>query len=333
MSRRWAYDRGYLPSESVRARVISVGALEAGGTGKTPIAGHLLQSLYAAGKRPGLLTRGYGRTTSGLQLYDGDGSPDPAKIGDEPAMVLLQLPQIFCAAVEKRVVGARVLEERGCDVLVMDDGFVHRALKRDVDIVVLRGEEPLANCHVLPWGPLREPPSSLRRATLLWWHFRSQKAGPINSMIEKKLPYVVSVAGPLTLRDLSGHRVAVSGQKIVACAGIARPEEFYGDLRALGFSLSQTATFRDHYVYDASDVDALRRLRDLGGAQALVTTAKDAVKLAHLWPDAHLWVAHQKIQLLEGAAALAQQLDIGQKFLEESNHQQNGRSDLERPSR
>jgi len=160
------YDRGWLASEHVAATVISVGNLSVGGTGKTPTALWLAQALRRRGRRVGLVARGYGKRTPGVVVV-GDGQPlvDPADGGDEAVLLAIRsgLPVVTG---ERRAEAARAAIARfACDTIVLDDGFQHRALARDADLVVTSGDDLPA--RLLPAGPLREPVSALRRARLL----------------------------------------------------------------------------------------------------------------------------------------------------------------------
>ena len=135
--RRWLYDRGFLASYRAPLWVISVGGLEAGGTGKTPVAGWLLRALLDAQKHPGLLTRGYKRSSVGLSIRVLNTPPDPDTLGDEAAMLVASGLNIPVAACAKRKDAVVPMIQEGCDCLVLDDGFSHRSLVRDCDIVVL----------------------------------------------------------------------------------------------------------------------------------------------------------------------------------------------------
>jgi tetraacyldisaccharide 4'-kinase len=310
--RRLAYDRGWLAAADPGVRTISVGGLEAGGSGKTPVAGFLLRSLVGAGRAPGLLTRGYGRASRGLVVRRVGERADPARLGDEPAMLVrggLDLPIAACA---RRVVGAARLVELGCDTLVLDDGFAHRALARHVDIVVLRGEQPLGNGHLLPWGSLREPPSSLGRADVVWHHFRGEP-GEARARLVERAPGAVHVAssgrpaGPL---DAAGNEVLVSGQRVVAAAGIARPTDLSESASRLGLEVVATRAFADHHRYAAADVRRLAALAEAENAAAVLVTEKDAVKLAPIWRGPPLWTIGVRVLIHAGMEQLAARLGI-----------------------
>ncbi len=165
------YDAGLLRAERVEGlRVISVGNLNVGGTGKTPAVLHLADLLVREGRKVGILTRGYGRSSKVPLTFTGAGPlPSVEDAGDEPLLLARRCPQARLFVGADRVAAAyRARDEYGLDTVLLDDGFQHRRLARDEDIVVVDEAVGLGNGHMLPRGPLREPRSSLRRATLLW---------------------------------------------------------------------------------------------------------------------------------------------------------------------
>lgn len=325
-ARRFAYDRGLMKIEQPGLFTVSVGGLEAGGSGKTPVTGWLLERLVAAGERPALLSRGYGRVSRGLVLRAPGELADPAQVGDEPAMLVasgLDVPLGICA---RRIDAARAVRACAPTLLVLDDAFSHRVMARDLDVVVLRGEAPLGAGRLLPAGTLREPPSSLRRAHVVWRHFRgrpqSEALPELPAALRRYAVHalqVTSVDGPLRLEErapatrtgATPSRVvaAPAGRRVVAACGIARPRPFLERLRAAGLELAAVHVFADHEAYGSSHVDVLSRSLERAGADALVVTAKDAVKLAPIWRGpAPLWVASGELLVCEGEAQLLARL-------------------------
>ncbi len=219
----------------------------------------------------------------------------------------LDLPVAACGT---RSIGAQALVECGCDVIVLDDGFAHRALARDVDIVVLRGEAPLASGHLLPWGSLREPPSSLRRAHVVWLHFAEHVVSP-PAWLEQLAPQasvVVSEARPVAARSLADEPVDLHGRRVVAAAGIANPQRFFAALARMGARLDESCSLPDHHLWQPADVEALAALVRSHGSDGLVVTPKDAIKLAALWQGPPLWVVGTQVRVLAGRAELAKRL-------------------------
>jgi tetraacyldisaccharide 4'-kinase len=311
--RRWAYDHGLLPVSRPSVATVAVGGLEAGGSGKTPVTQLLLRALCRAGRRPGLLTRGYGREGHALALR-ARGAPALAEIiGDEPAMIVASGIDVPVAACAKRAEGARALLAQQVDCLVLDDAFQHRSLARNLDIVVLRGEAPWGNGHLLPWGLLREPRSSLGRAHVIWLHFRQNAAPKPPLWLAELAPralYVASQAEPEKAHDTRGAPVTLAGARVVAAAGIARPEDFMASLKAQGAQVPTSFALRDHHRYTEADARALWEAVRAVGADALVVTPKDAVKLAPLWSKAPLWVLGIRVRVVAGAADLCSRLGI-----------------------
>jgi tetraacyldisaccharide 4'-kinase len=273
------YDRGWLSTERVPATVLSVGNLSVGGTGKTPTALWLAHALRRRGRRVGLVARGYGKRTPGVVVV-GDGRPrvDPADGGDEAVLLALRsgLPVVTG---EVRADAARTACERfACDTIVLDDGFQHRALARDADLVVLPADGLTA--RLLPAGPLREPVSALRRARAVLVLGGPAGPLPIPSFTGRIVPTAVVVpddAGGFATRPLAD----VPKDGVVAVAGVARPERFWALLDALGVRVTERLEFPDHHPYATGD---LLRIRAGSTGRAVVTTEKDLVKLARL-PD------------------------------------------------
>jgi tetraacyldisaccharide 4'-kinase len=241
--------------------VICVGNLTAGGTGKTPIAIALAEALLARGKKPFFLTRGYGGTQRGPLLVEGQSAAD---VGDEPLLLAAAAPAIVS---RDRPAGARLAVARGADVIVMDDGHQNFSLAKDLSLVVVDGERGFGNGRVLPAGPLREPVAQgLARADAV-------------IVMGSGDPVLAGFAGPI-LQARVEHRGSENwqGSRVVAFAGIGRPEKFFRTLRGLGADLVDAVPFDDHHPYTPEDLDRLKSLARREDAK-LVTTEKDHVRL------------------------------------------------------
>lgn len=245
--------------------VISVGNLTVGGAGKTPVALFIAQRLRGRGRRPALLSRGYGRRSAAPMLVSPDSALDDA--GDEPLLMARQGLMVFVGP--RRSVLARLAAERGADVLVLDDGLQHHALARDLDVVVADASNPFGNGRLLPRGPLREPPGALKRVKrgLLWLTRCDLPRDPRVA----RLPRWPSVESEY--RSFADLRE----KKIFLFAGIARPESFEATALGLGAQIAGRRWFRDHHPYTARDLESVKR--DAAGAM-LVTTEKDLVRIA-----------------------------------------------------
>ena len=287
--RRW-YARRPAARRRLDRPVVSVGALAAGGSGKTPLAAHVAGLLAETGEGPALLSRGYARRRprDGVVVvrdwHAVRAGLDEA--GDEPLMLARSLPAAAVLVAEDRYVAGRFAEAvLGATVHVLDDGFQHLGLRRDVDLLLL-SERDAADPRTLPGGRLREPLEAARAADAV----------------------LVETPDPAAARELAGRvgidhafcftrtllpaRDASSGETVpllpeeplVALAGIARPQQFFDGLRRAGHALAATAAFRDHCSYTQRDVARVGRLAAAHGAAHVVTTEKDLVRLLPLAP-------------------------------------------------
>ena len=264
--------------------VISVGNLSMGGTGKTPVVAAIAQWLIGAGHRPSILSRGYGRedAVDGVVLIDG--ATTVAQAGDEPLMLSRQVPGATVCVSPDRYLGGVLAEKLGCTVHVLDDGFQHIELARDLDILVTTiGEIP--NGRVLPRGRLREPQDAAARAHFLvvsdatagaasaeaWTLGISQSCGSIRKLGE-----------PSGIRD---QGTGVRDRKVLAVAGIANPERFVTSLRDGGWNVVEVMAFGDHHRYSPKDLIAIESKMRSAGADAVFTTDKDAVRVESLTPS------------------------------------------------
>lgn len=262
-ARNALYDGHILRSRRLQGPVISVGNLSAGGTGKTPFVILLGELLKARGIQFDVLSRGYGRRSKGVRLVDPAGLP--AEFGDEPLLIARKL-QVPVIVGESRFDAGRFAESKfGPQLHLLDDGFQHRRLARDFDIVMVSADDPQGT--LLPIGRLREPVLSLKRAEAVVLTNQASCEGLLIS------PYLVwRVQRSLVLeRDVPGP--------CFAFCGIARPQNFFEQLKAAGVSLSGTKGYTDHHAYTDSDVRRLLRLRARRAAKAFVTTEKDAINL------------------------------------------------------
>jgi tetraacyldisaccharide 4'-kinase len=274
-SRNLAFDRGWKDSHQANVPVVSVGNLTLGGTGKTPMVEWIARWYRARGRRVAILSRGYG---------DAKGMNDEGRVLEE------NLPDVPHLQGADRVALARVaVEELESEVLVLDDGFQHRRLARDLDIVLLDALEPFGLGRIFPRGLLREPVGSLKRAGVVVLSRAdlvdeaSRRA--IRAEAERRagsLRWVLARHAPLDLTDSQGQSSSLSelqNRKVAAFCGIGNPLGFRRTLEGLGLELVGFRAFPDHHPYTAEDVaDLSGWLRGLGAELAL-TTQKDSVKL------------------------------------------------------
>jgi tetraacyldisaccharide 4'-kinase len=280
-----AYRLGLLRSYRLPCPVISVGNITLGGTGKTPMVARLAAQLIARGRRVAVLSRGYGGSANGEIVIVSDGKQilvPPERSGDEPYLLAQLVPGLMVViGADRHAAGLLALEELKPDLFILDDGFQHLRLERDLNILLLDAAQPFANGYTLPAGFLREPVSAARRADLVVYT-RSSQPGVPQLFPEKPSVWTShSITGllPLSGGERSGFEV-LQGARVAAFSGIAAPGSFFDLLEGEGVQLTATVSFPDHTAYGEEEIAAICRLKEASRAEFLVTTAKDAVKLA-----------------------------------------------------
>ncbi len=279
--RNWLYRRGVLPSRSVSVPVISVGNITAGGTGKTPLVAWLARLLVIHKLRPATLSRGYGRD-------------DRSGLDDENRMLARMAPDVPIVVNPHRLKGAETaISEHGADVLLLDDGFQHRRIGRDLDIVVIDALQPFGGGHMLPRGLLREPLSGLRRADFLIINRANLVTEHQLERLRRHLGNLAPDAPLACCNTLArGLRDVPDGEdhplerlrtgKWCAFCAIGNPEGFRRVLIREGCTPPSFHVFADHHAYTAQDVTALLSEAAALECQGVVTTEKDAVKVERL---------------------------------------------------
>ena len=299
-ARNALYDRGVVrPRRIAGARVVSVGNLTVGGSGKTPVVIFLAARFVAAGRSVAVLSRGYGRTSAREIDFQADDAPPAEEAGDEPVLIARRCAGVRVYVGADRARLAERARARGADVLVLDDGMQHRRLARDVDVVVVDEAVGFGNEAMLPRGPLREPPHQLRRASLLWIRAAAVPA-PIP---EFSGPIVRAVHAPSAVLDPEGAvqpASRLSGFHVHALCALARPASFVRTLQSLGAVVTGLSAFGDHHLYTRAEVDRVAARARSEGA-LLVTTEKDRVRLP---ADAPVWTLRLDVRLQSGEAHL-----------------------------
>jgi tetraacyldisaccharide 4'-kinase len=287
-ARNALYDRGALRTQHLQGAVVSVGNLSAGGSGKTPFVMLLGELLKARGIMFDVLSRGYGRKSKGVRLVDPAGLPQ--EFGDEPLLIARKLHVPVIVGKDRYEAGRFAESKFGAQLHLLDDGFQHRALARDFDIVLVTPQD--AGDRLLPAGRLREPLRSLRRADAV------VLAGGASA---ESFP----MQGKLVWRVRRGIvPVSVPLRPVVFC-GIARPQNFVLQLRAANIEPVAEAFYRDHHAYDEKDVRELLELKQRSEAGGFVTTEKDAVNLGgYLSSLAPLAIVPVKMELADAANAV-----------------------------
>ncbi len=293
-ARNLLYERRWLRSRSLQGPVISVGNLSVGGSGKTPFVILLGELLKARGVNFDVLSRGYGRTTRGVLLVDPGGLP--RDFGDEPLLIARRLQAPVVVGEDRYDAGRFAESQFGSQIHLLDDGFQHRGLARDFDIVLVTPDD--ARDRLLPGGRLREPLRSLQRADAVVL---------TSSASAESFP----VAGKMVWRVRRGIDPQNVPPRPVAFCGVARPQNFLLQLRAAGIDPVAEAFFRDHHAYTEKDVHDLHELQRRSEAGGFVTTEKDAVNLGgYLAALAQLAVITVKMELADAANAVDTMLRV-----------------------
>jgi tetraacyldisaccharide 4'-kinase len=293
-ARNRLYDRGLLSARRLQGPVVSIGNLSVGGSGKTPFVILLGELLKTRGLKFDVLSRGYGRQTRGLVLVDPGGSS--GKFGDEPLLIARRLEVPVVLGEDRYQAGVFAEERFGARLHLLDDGFQHRALARDFDIVLVTPED--ARDRLLPSGRLREPLRSLQRAdAVVLTSGASPTSYPLN--------------GKLVWRVLRGIVPVTVPARPVAFCGIARPKNFMLQLRKAGIEPVAEAVYRDHHAYVETDIRELLALKAKSRADGFVTTEKDAINLGGYFSALQpLAVVPVKMELADAANAVDTMLRI-----------------------
>jgi tetraacyldisaccharide 4'-kinase len=321
--RSFLYGRRWLRVAEAPAPVISVGNLAVGGAGKTPVAIAVARRLQARGRTVAILSRGYGASASGSRVV-ADGAVtllDAEQGGDEPVLVARRLPgaRVLCGP-RRAELAQQAVQQLGADALLLDDGLQHRALARDLDLVVLDAAHPVGNGWLLPAGPNREPVGALRRAGLVWLS-RVDQADPATLERWRALalkatgrPAVESRHAPLDVVDGTLTRSlgvdALRGRRVLLLSGLARPGAFRRTVEGLGATVALERRFPDHHRFTAEELGEVFLAAAAAGCERVVTTEKDAVRLDAAWAtEPLLAVVRIEAEVLAGEGVLEAALD------------------------
>jgi tetraacyldisaccharide 4'-kinase len=290
------YDAGWLEQARVDARVLSVGNLTVGGTGKTPAALWLAQALARRGRRVGIVARGYRKRRPGVVVVGVDGKPlvTAREGGDEAVMLARRFAGPVLTGERREDAAAAACARFGVDTIVLDDGFQHRALARDADLVLLASDE--ASRRLLPAGSRREPLGALARARAL---LSIGDGAPLASAPGLP-PQFDGRLVPTALVDGSWREApldALDGARVVAVSGVARPERFIATLERCGARVVERVAFPDHHDYSPADI---ARIVSAGRSGELLTTEKDLAKLAGRSGLEHLRALRVTLQVDDG---------------------------------
>jgi len=307
MARIGAYGRGWLRSSRLPVPVISVGNLTFGGTGKTPTVIALVRDLVRRGRRPAVLTRGYGRTgTEPVVLIGPDPRADARVAGDEPLELAHRLPGVPVVVDADRIRGGVEALSRGADILVLDDGFQHLRLERDLDLLLVDAGDPWGGGLMLPRGRLREPLPGLARADAVLVTKVPSDSETVLAEVRQvvaahspDMPVLAARLEPTAVRreDCTVGSEVLAGKRVLAVAGLGRPEGFADLLRGAGAEIVENRWFADHHQFTEAEVRAAVDAAAAADA-VVVTTAKDAVKIPS---EADVWVVEVGMVPVVGA--------------------------------
>ncbi len=331
--RAWAYRNRYLSTKRLPCPVISVGNLCLGGTGKSPHVITIGKWLKDQGVRPAVVSRGYGGRAGRGPLVVSDGGRvrvSPREAGDEPVMIAQSLPEVPVVVGSDRYAGGKLAVERlGAQIIILDDAFQHLALFRDIDLLLLPAGRFFGTQWVFPGGDLREPVSSISRATAILLTRAELLSAADQEMARHEIQKMVPER-PVFLSEMRAVKsLSMGGESetpemlprhLFAFCALASPEAFFATVENLGIYLRGKVAFPDHYPYRPGDLKSLMMQARRLGARALVTTDKDRVKIEPIWHELvatdesplPIWVLEIEARPEEGLwNILRGQLDIG----------------------
>jgi tetraacyldisaccharide 4'-kinase len=328
--RLFLYAKGVFRHHTLGCQVISIGNLTVGGTGKTPVVEIFARELQKEGRRVAILSRGYkkenpplyrriiatlnGRKTHNYPRVVSDGKSlllNSAMSGDEPYMLASNLPDV-CVLVDKNRVrsGRYAISRLGCDTLILDDGFQYLALRHRVEIVLVDRTNPFGNGYLLPRGLLREPVTNIKRANYIFITKCEPTGAPeIKAKLKKMNPNAEIIEcchSPRYLKNVySSEKLELAwlqNRKIVALSGIAAPAGFENELSARGAKIVEKIRFEDHHRYTQQEIIEIINKSKTLGAEAIITTEKDAVRFPLLERcDVPIYFLRVDIEIITGA--------------------------------
>lgn len=319
-----------LPRRNLGVPVISIGNITIGGTGKTPLVRLVANILQKKGLVPAILIRGYKGSFSGEVGVVSDGGTiqlSSEQAGEEALMLATQLPGVPVIIGQNRYQTGRYAEEKlGADVIILDDGFQHRNLERDLDIVAIDATNPFGYGHLFPRGFLREPRWSLRRGDILVLtkadylplRRRERLLERLNRLMGKKGEIIQARHKPMWLRDFTGEKergLALNKKKVIAFSGIGDPGSFEKTLEDMGAELVLRLRFPDHHRYSQEEMLEIFSMAFMRGAEMIITTEKDIVGLPDELKDLvagqemGLWVLGIEIELSSGMDILEEKIN------------------------
>ena len=283
------YNFNFFVSRKIPTKVVSVGNITAGGTGKTPAVIYLSQFFKKRNYKVAVLSRGYGRKTAGTQLVTNgkEAVDDWRNFGDEPTLISQKLKDVPIVVDQNRYRGAMYLIEKfNPDIIIMDDAFQHRSIERDLDLVLLNSQAPISDYRLIPHGLLREPIRHLKRADaiiLTKFNLGKPEQKLISKVKKSNLPVFYSTI-------IHNHFFSINNEtfkpknntRALAVSGIADPRSFYESLQRTNIMMIDKIAYFDHYEFQQSDIENLKKALIDNDAEIIVTTEKDMIRLKSL---------------------------------------------------
>lgn len=319
---KFAYKMNFLPAYRPKCKIISVGNITLGGTGKTPLVEWIADYLSRQKKKVGIIIRGYKRPEA-KKCVIAKRSSGYFEIGDEARMLKESLGEIDICVGRDKIESARQLEREKCDIVILDDGFQHWRLARDLDIVAIDCSFSILNQKLLPLGRLREPLSSLKRADVLVFNktdFSEDNSIKLKEELNKINPSALiinSVYEPICFYDLKADiSLPIDSDKfldkpVFILAGIVNPLYFDRILSKLKLKIKRELIYPDHYEYTNKDIDFIKKLAQDTNVDTIITTHKDAVRLRHflnLFENINLFYLKIKLKITKNEEELSKRL-------------------------
>jgi len=279
------YRAGILKTNRLPRPVVSIGNITVGGTGKTPVAAYIARFLIANGYRVAVLSRGYGGSLEGQTCVVSDGTTimlSAVECGDEPYLLASSIPGLMVIiGTDRYAAGLLAMQQLSPDIFLLDDGYQHLRLHRDLNILLLDFSRPFGNGLTLPAGILREPVTAMGRADLAL--FTRAPKGALPPVATRNIPSSTAGHTIVDLLPLGGQSpvscASYIGHRVLAFAGIADPASFFAGLRAAGLNPVQSIALPDHVAYTTDQCQEIVEAARASGATVLITTEKDGVKL------------------------------------------------------
>ncbi len=293
--RLFLYKTGILKTNKLSIKVISIGNLTSGGTGKTPLSIEIANYLIKNENKVAVLSRGYKRRlreeSNGNNILVSDGQEilsDYERSGDEPYLIAKNVPKAIVISGTDRVLNAKSAIKLGADILILDDGFQYLKLQRDENILIIDSMNPFDNGLLLPAGELRELPDSIKRATAIVLS-NTQNIKPTDTLfnlIKKHSPNKPIIEINYTIKSLKGINIVktlnineLTDKNIIAFSGIGNPESFEKSLTNIGFKITKHLVYPDHHNYEFDDITKIIEYAVKNKIENIITTEKDAIKI------------------------------------------------------